>query len=233
MEQKLEWLNEEEGRITFFENKKVFLVAGFFVTGEEAAEFRLQDVVFPEKQTKNDIICEEITLKVTECVSECFRLLWEEGLDEVLLLEPAGTKIAKILNSTPVVKSLYSEYMMRQYFQPQKSTDCGRKQIELTKNEEGYLCENAEKTFFCRLLPYEAEQPGDRCFYLYEVEVNRKKRNQGIATSCLSQLFQMLAEEGPLTMYLQVGSYNEPAVHLYKKLGFGISEELCYYESAE
>ncbi len=82
------------------------------------------------------------------------------------------------------------------------------------------------------MLNYEANAE-ERCFYLYEVEVAKNVRNTGIATKCLNRLFQMLAAEQPVTVYLQVGSYNEPAVHLYKKLGFEISEELCYYTMNE
>jgi ribosomal protein S18 acetylase RimI-like enzyme len=233
MEGKLEWLSQEEGRIVFLENGREVLTAEFFLTGEEEAEFKIQDIVFADKTTKNDILSEEIILKMTECLPECFRLLWEEGLEEVVLVEKQGTKIAEILDSTNVVQRVYSEYMMKRHFEPQNSTGCGLVSLNLTKNEEGFICENKEKTFFCRLLSYEAERPGEPCYYLYEVEVKKKSRNRGIATNCLTQLFSMLSQNTPLTVYLQVGSYNEPAVHLYKKLGFGISEELGYYAPAE
>ena len=133
------------------------------------------------------------------------------------------------MDSTDVVQKYYSEYMMRQRFDAEKSTDCGADTLTLTEEEDCFCCENKEKTFFCRLLPYETEAVGERSFYLYEVEVEKKKRNKGVATKCLTGLFQRLAAEGPVTIYLQVGSYNEAAVHLYKKLGFRICEELCYY----
>jgi ribosomal protein S18 acetylase RimI-like enzyme len=148
-------------------------------------------------------------------------------------VEQKGTKTAEILDSTAVVQKLYSEYMMKCYFKPQNSTDCGSDFLEMTKTEDGYVCENKEKNFFCRLLSYEAERQEEHCYYLYEVEVKKKNRNKGIATICLTQLFSLLSQETPLTVYLQVGSYNEPAVHLYKKLGFEISEELGYYVLAE
>lgn len=229
MEHKLEWISEEEGRIAFYENEEPVLTAEVFITGEEAAEFKLQDVVFGEKTTKNNDLSGEIILKMTECLPKCFRLLWEEGLDEVVLVEQQGTKMAELLGSTTVVQKLYSEYMMKCYFKPQNSTDCGLNFLKLTKTEEGYVCENKEKNFFCRLLSYDAEQEEGQCFYLYEVEVKNNCRNRGVATKCLAQLFLMLSQNAPLTVYLQVGSYNEPAVHLYKKLGFEISEELGYY----
>ena len=233
MDYKLEWLSEEEGRITFFEKKAPFFMIDFFLTGENEAEFKIQDIVFEGKTTKNSNLSKEVTLKMTERLSGCFRLLWDEGLDEVVLVEPKGTKIAEILDSTKVVQKLYSEYMMKLHMESQKTTDCGLEFLELTKNEEGFECKNIEKTFFCRLLTYEAAREGARCFYLYEVEVKKKSRNKGIATKCLAGLFALLSQESPLTVYLQVGSYNEPAVHLYEKLGFDISEELGYYVLAE
>lgn len=233
MNHKLEWLSEEEGRIAFFEENEPFLTGEIFLTGEDAAEFKIQDVVFEDKSTKNGDLREEIILKVTECVSECFRLLWDEGLAEVVLVERQGTEMAETLRSTGVVQKMYSEYMMKRRMEPQKTTDCGLDFLQLTKTEDGYACGNKEKSFFCRLLSYEAEAAGERSFYLYEVEVKKKSRNKGIATNCLTGLFSLLSQEVPLTVYLQVGSYNEPAVHLYKKLGFDISEELGYYVLTE
>jgi len=233
MEHKLEWFSEEEGRIAFFENGEPVFAAELFLAGEGAAEFKIQDVVFDDKVTKNGILSKELTLRMTKCLSECFRLLWEEGFDEAVLVERQGTKVAEILNSTRVVQKAYSEYMMKCCFEPHNSTDCGLSLLILTKTEDGYVCENKEKTFFCKLLSYGAEQQEERCFYLYEVEVKKKSRNKGIATKCLTQLFSQLSKETLLTVYLQVGSYNEPAVHLYKKLGFEVSDELGYYVSTE
>lgn len=229
MEHTLEWLSEEEGKIVFFENGTPFLMVGIFLTGEDEAEIKLQDVVLDDKSTKNSNLSEEIIFKMTECLSECFRLLWDEGLEEVVLIEQKGSKIAEILDSTCVVQKIYSEYMMKRRMELQKSTDCGPDFLELTKTEDGYMCRNKEKNFFCRLLSYEAETEGEQSFYLYEVEVKKKSRNKGIATRCLNGLFSLLSQKKPLTVYLQVGSYNEPAVHLYRKLGFDISEELGYY----
>ena len=233
MESRLEWLSEEEGCISYYDEEKLFLTARVYVTGENEAEFCLQDIVFPEKEAKNENICNEIISKMTRCVSETVRLLWEEGCEETTLVEQEGTKLAEILGSTKVVQLEYKEYMMKKYFLPQKSTDCGFASLNLIKTEEGYTCENKEGTFFCRLLNHASAQPEEACFYLYEVEVEKKERNKGIATACLAELFRMLCVKSAVTVFLQVGSYNEPAVHLYKKLGFEISEALCYYTLAE
>ncbi len=229
MKHTLEWLSAEEGRITFFEKDAPVFIAEVFLTGEESAEFKIQDIVFDDKSTKNSSLPQEVILKMTECLPECFRLLWEDGLEEVVLVEQQGTKMAEILSSTAVVQKAYSEYMMKHRFEQQKSTGCGPDFLKLTKTDDGYLCENKEKNFFCRLLSYGAEAAGEQCVYLYEVEVKKQSRNKGVATKCLTGLFSLLSQEAPLTVYLQVGSYNEPAVHLYKKLGFDVSEELGYY----
>ena len=231
MEHKLEWLSEEEGRIIFLEEDKTFLIAEFFLTGEEEAEFKIQEIV-PE-DIKENSLSEKIILKTEECLLKCFQLLWDEGLEEVVLAVQNGTQTEKILNSVNVLSKVYSEYMMKRHIELQKSADSAFDFLELTKIEEGYICENKEKNFFCRLFSYEAEAEGGQTFYLYEVEVKKTSRNKGIATKCLTGVFSMLSQEAPLTIYLQAGSYNEPAVHLYKKLGFEISEEFRYYIPAE
>lgn len=233
MESKLEWLSEEEGRIAFYENGAPFLQAKVYRFGDEEAEIRLQDIVFLEKHAKIDNIPEKIIQKMTSCISETFRILEEEGLVETTLVEQKGTKVAEILDSTGVVSVAYKEYMMKRMIPQQKSTSCGFVPLSLTKTEDGYDCKNEKQTFFCRLLNYEGKQLGEKAYYLYEVEVNKKARNKGVATACLMELFRRLSAEAAVTIYLQVGSYNEPAVHLYEKLGFEICEELRCYVMAE
>ncbi|MBP3577971.1 MAG: GNAT family N-acetyltransferase [Lachnospiraceae bacterium] len=233
MKYRLEWLSEDEGSITFLEGGEPFMTLKVFLVGEEEAELRIQDVVFLKNDNRNKNLSEKLICKMTKCISESFRLLWEEGFEETILVEPKETNLAEILDSTSVVCLAYKEYMMKREFSRQKTTDCGLPSLCLTKSEDGYDCENAEGTFFCRLLDYEKTKEQKRCFYLYEVEVDAVKRNQGIATACLRKLFELLAEQSPVTVYLQVGSYNEPAVHLYEKLEFEISEELRYYTMAE
>ena len=233
MEHKLEWRDEEEGNIFFSEQGVPFLTVQFFITGEVEAEFRIQDIVFPEKNTESAEMREKVILKMNECISQTFLLVWNEGLEETVLVEKSESELAEILDSTDVVSLAYSEYMMKKRYEAENSTTCGQYRLKLTKTEEGYSCENTEKTFFCRLLSYQTEHPEEKSFYLYEVEVDKKKRNKGVATRCLTELFRQLAADVPVTIYLQVGSYNEPAVHLYKKLGFQVSEELRYYAAKE
>ena len=233
MDAVLEWLNEEEGTITVSKKNIPLLTAQVYVTGPEEAEFRVQDVVFPEELTVKDKKQQEIICKMTKFLSVAFELLWDEGFEEVVLVEKRGSKLEKTLNSTKVVQKAYSEYMMCRCFEQEITTGSGEHVLHISSEENGYVCENEEHTFFCRLLPYDAKTEEEACCYLYEVEVEKKQRNQGIATACLTELFRKLAADAPVTIYLQVGSYNEPAVHLYEKLGFEVSEEWCYYAYAE
>lgn len=228
MDVTLEWINQEEGWFLCSEAELFGMVLRCFVTGREEAELKIQDVVSEGRSIINEKISQKIILKMIECIKKCFRLLWEEGYEETVLVEKKGSEFSEILDSTDVVQKCYSEYMMRQRIEPQKATICGPDRLELTEDDHGFCCTNKEKSFFCRMLPYTATE-GGQSFYLYEVEVEKRKRNRGIATGCLSTLFRQLAREQALTVYLQVGSYNEPAVHLYRKLGFEISEEFCYY----
>ena len=54
MKCKLEWLTTEEGQITACPEDMPGITARVFVTGEEEAEFQLQDVVLPDDFEKND-----------------------------------------------------------------------------------------------------------------------------------------------------------------------------------
>lgn len=245
METKVCWLTSEEGEILFFEAEKEWMSFQFFVISEEEAELKLlrAEIVETTDEIKN--ISDEIISKMTECIVESFRLLWEEGYEETILVERKGSLFSKILDSTSVVQKMYSEYMMCcEISQTQYIVENSEywNNIDITENEDGFVCENKEGTFFCRLLPYESEGDSVRSFYLYEVEVDEAVRNQGIATACLKELFVTLSRETAgnqdtgrkqVKILLQVGSYNEPAVHLYEKLGFEIYEELCYYVPEE
>jgi len=233
MEYKLEWQNETEGQICFYEKEAVFLNVEVFITLDEVAEFRILDIVVPEESAEIDKNHEEIILKMTECIKKCFLLLWEKGFQETVLVEEQGTKIADILNSTNVVRKAYSECMLTLRFDPQRTTDCGQPVFSGPEDEDGILYENADKTFSCKIIAFAPEKNGEAVVYLHGVEVKKKERNKGIATACLTGLFRQLAGNTPITVHLQVGSYNKPAWHLYHKMGFCISEEIGYYTMAK
>lgn len=228
----LEWENEEEGLFRCSEAENFCLTVKCFITGENEAELQIQELVSENQNLKKWRMSKKVICKITECLVGCFRRMWEEGFEETVLVEKKGSELSKILDSTDVVQKCYSEYMMSRRFDVQEAESFALHRLTLTKENEGFFCENSEKSFFCRLLPYTAKA-GERSFYLYEVAVEKEKQNQGIATDCLNRLFWYLAQQQPLTIYLQTGSYNEPAVHVYQKLGFEVSEEFCYYVPTE
>lgn len=74
----------------------------------------------------------------------------------------------------------------------------------------------------CRLIPYDSSR-----FYLYHVEIQEAFRSQGWGTCLLHAVLRQLPPES--SVILQVSSLNEPALRLYKKAGFRVTETLSYY----
>ena len=83
-------------------------------------------------------------------------------------------------------------------------------------------CPPQEAVGTCRLLP-----SGPSSFYLYHVEIRRELRSKGWGQALLEALFEELPKGSLLT--LQVSSLNTPALALYKKTGFRITETLSYF----
>ena len=228
MKYKLQWNSEEEGVLVFFEEETTWLCFDVFILGEEA-ELVIKHGELVDKAEQLENISGKLLEKAKKCIKKAFSLLWKKGIEEVFLVEKQGESLIKALKEENKIELVYSEYMMKQNF---STEDICQEEMALniSKEEDTIVCENEDKSFFCRLLPYEEKDS----FYLYEVEVVENLRNQGIATKCLKQLFSDLVKKnGEVTIYLQVGSYNEPAVHLYQKLGFELSEEICYNTISE
>ena len=55
---------------------------------------------------------------------------------------------------------------------------------------------------------------------ILDITVRNDRRNLGIGTKLLSRLLSMAAERGVEKVFLEVRTGNEPAKHLYGKLGF-------------
>ncbi len=66
-------------------------------------------------------------------------------------------------------------------------------------------------------------------YYLYGFEIHEKHRGQGHGNQLLLQVLHDLAVHAPLPLRLQVSGENTPAVSLYKKTGFQITETLYGY----
>ena len=65
--------------------------------------------------------------------------------------------------------------------------------------------------------------------YLYSLETIPALRRRGLASCFLMQLIRHLERKGIRRICLQVSGSNEPALHLYRKTGFRITETLSYY----
>lgn len=66
-------------------------------------------------------------------------------------------------------------------------------------------------------------------YYLYGLEIRESLRGRGYGTQLLNQVLHDLAERNPLPLRLQVSGDNIPAVSLYQKTGFQITETLFGY----
>ena len=64
---------------------------------------------------------------------------------------------------------------------------------------------------------------------LYSLEILPALRGMGVGTRFVSNLLFLLKERGCRRLRLQVSGSNEPALRLYKKTGFRITETLSYY----
>lgn len=228
MKYKLHWNNEEEGTLTFFDKDKTeWFCLDIFIVGDEA-ELVIKNGDFVDECNQQGIVCEKNLKILEDCIWKSFSLLWKRGIEDVFLVGKQTEPLIQCLNRANIIETAYSEYMMKRTFSIEDKLDNSIEKLIISTEEDSFVCENKDKSFFCSLLPYQEKNS----FYLYEVEVMEKVRNRGIATKCLQQLFFELikkseSKEG-ITIYLQVGSYNEPAVHLYQKLGFELSEEICY-----
>ena len=66
-------------------------------------------------------------------------------------------------------------------------------------------------------------------YYLYGFEIREDLRGQGYGKRFLNQVLLDLAKHAPLPLRLQVSGENLPALSLYKKTGFQITETLSGY----
>lgn len=63
---------------------------------------------------------------------------------------------------------------------------------------------------------------------LFEIVTDRTLRNRGYGGQLVQGMLDWAAQRGAATAYLQVVAGNAPAVHLYRKLGFGDAYDYWY-----
>lgn len=76
----------------------------------------------------------------------------------------------------------------------------------------------------CRLSP-----AGSGCLCLHHVEILEPYRKQGFGSALMFLLLKQLTKKNISRLILQVSWDNAPALALYKKTGFRITETLSYY----
>ncbi|MEI5992258.1 hypothetical protein A5881_003814 [Enterococcus termitis] len=69
----------------------------------------------------------------------------------------------------------------------------------------------------------------EHSYGIYGFVVRADFRGQGIGRKIMSQLIQQLLERGAETVYLEVESTNDAAVHLYRSIGFEEQTLFDYY----
>ncbi len=230
-EVKFFWLSEakeqeeETAVLSFREGKKEILRFEVYPLGETEAQIeavqaqKYLELLYTEK--KQEIVIQE----VTEMVEDALDSLRMQGFGTAWFALKKGNALERILDSTNVVPKMHSEYMM--YCENgagtgENAVGGSGERVFYTETESGYDVKNREGSFFCRLSPFRGG------FYVYEVEVAEKERGKGIATECMTELMRRFPK-----LYLQVGSYNVPAMCLYKKLKFEVIEEVCFYGEEE
>lgn len=143
----------------------------------------------------------------------------------------------------------WDEHMMeRKLTENEKTTTCFYCQITgnaaesiLNTNETTTADDAVWNAAGCRLDPHLPAapilpevtcclSPQGQSVYLYSLEVLPELRNQHLGTAFLSALLPQLAKKGFTTIKLQVSSENLPAMALYKKTGFRITQTLSFYE---
>lgn len=67
------------------------------------------------------------------------------------------------------------------------------------------------------------------CLCIHHVKIHPRMRGKGYGTALISQMLTILRASGIDRLLLQVSGDNTPAIALYKKTGFQITETLSYY----
>lgn len=249
---------EEEGSYTYRRFGKNLLRLSVYRMDDEEAELTV-DYIAPvwKEMIKSENISKKVISQMTNAITGAADTLLQKGISGCSFVAKQGSSFQKLLETTGVVNMDYSEYMLKQVValaenasepsrdgvkenhltteQTEAQTKKSEKELQLvfTPEDGGFLVEGylegKPPVVSCQIKPYE-----DGC-YLYEVMVKKEERGKGIGTKFLTELLQQLSEKWQdgekkeVVLRLQVGSYNAPALHIYRKLGFETETEFCYY----
>ena len=148
------------------------------------------------------------------------------GEDELFFsVRPGQTLWFQVLQSIEAEKA-FDEYMMEYSFH-NLSSACLKTEAdlsdELTVSFQGTEGTASFSHVSCRLSSHGTS------VYLYQLLTETAFRRQGLASAFLHRLFYRLNELGFSSVRLQVSGENLPAMALYKKTGFHITETLSFY----
>lgn len=246
---KMIWTTNEEAAIFCWYFPTVSCRLHLYNLGDGEAEIRIEEWYGPKTVAGlSDKKRKKVIYKMTKLRNKLRKALDKQGLPLVYLLAPKGSNTKEFIDSTNVVELGYSEYMLRKQIQESSedyTAEFLKNGIELPEvtlafcREEdgyaftGYLAEDSNTPVFQgHMSPYETS------WYLYAVEVPEEFRGRRIGTAGMIKLMKLLPEQLELSqtkeqstqLYLQVGSYNKTALHLYQKLGFEVETEIGYYK---
>lgn len=205
------WKTDEEAKVSCRRFGKTVAMGQLYAVGEDAAEVVWQTLP-GQTRTVDRLLC-GVKKKAAAC-----------GLPVCSFPAEEPSAADDALKAAGAVRYDCTEYLLKWEPSVQQQAVFAPEAVLLRQQEEGETkriqgIRDGASVFSARLAPY---RDGS---YLYEVEVPDGLRNQGIGTAALRQI--LLRQRTPV--YLQVGSYNERALHLYRKLGFRTETGLNYY----
>lgn len=224
MKLSLVWKEEEEGVAVFWRLGKEFCRIFIYVAEEDMAELLL------EPSSGLEAAGEKAVSEMEKCIRMLDSALKKEGFAEYYFVAEERSPAAGIFHALSLagdVEKAYSEFMLKRL--PKKAEEFKERNLSMEQSEQEILCTRADEEglFSCRLRPYK-----DGC-YIYGVLVREDMRGRGIGTAAMRELLARIDELPAAAatggLYLQVGSYNEPAVRLYRGLGFETETEFVYY----
>ncbi len=224
MKLSLTWKEEEEGVAVFRQFGKEFCRIFVYATEEGTAELLLGP------SPKLEALKEKAVSKLRKCIVLLDTALKKDGFTEYYFVAEERSPAAGIFHALDLageVERAYSEFMLKRI--PKKEEGIKEQNLSIEQSEQEILCTRADEEglFSCRIRPYR-----DGC-YIYGVSVREDMRGKGIGTAAMKELLARIDELPTAAamggLYLQVGSYNKPAMRLYQGLDFKAETEFVYY----
>lgn len=206
---------DEADLFAFFEIDGIIRsAAAFLAEGEDTYEC----YAFTEPAYRNQGLFSDLLDIAIETLDEDTEFLfYTNGTD------PDTQAALQALEAEPVLAEHMMEIDLKSYHS--KSTECSENKLTLK-------VETIDETLTRQYSnPYGSVNISvfSSYYYLYGLEIKEEYRGKGYGNQLLNQVLQDLASYEPLPLRLQVSGENIPAVSLYKKTGFQITETLFGY----